>query len=369
MVLSMLSGRTRTRLVLGAIAVVAACALVIVSGLVTDRNRVPVKPVISRTTAGLPRRAATPGADLGGLFISQSRGLVTATQVNAQLSAMAAAGVRDARADAVWAYTEPRPRVFDWSYDNMVASELAAHGITWLADIDLAPAWATGHSGLYITASNGKPAVPPPTTANYGAYANYAAQVEARYHPSGVEIWNEEDLWAFWYHPNPGAYGKLFDVAQQAVKRVNPGALVIAGGISQFSPHFLAQVINADPSFHPDGLAFHGYYETPAQDLAHFEVDADQADALGLRVPIYADEYGWQTGRHAMPGGTWAVSAAQRRSYMAPMLKGFTQDPRFAESDWFQWAPSGPWSLSDSDTAAYKTAVELAADAAPSSRR
>jgi hypothetical protein len=205
--------------------------------------------------------------------------------------------------------------------DNMVAGELAAHGVTWLADIDLAPAWATGPSSLYITDSNGKPAVPRSTAANYGAYANYAAQVEAPYHPSGVEIWNEEDLWTFWYHPDPSAYGKLFDVAQRAVKRVNPGALVIAGGISQYSPHFLAQVINADPSFHPDGLAFHGYYQTPAEDLAHFEADADQADSLGLRVPIYADEYGWQTGRHVMPGGTWTVSAAQRRSYMAPMLK------------------------------------------------
>jgi hypothetical protein len=148
--------------------------------------------------------------------------------------------------------------------------------------------------------------------------------VEARYRPSAIEIWNEEDLWAFWYHPNPNAYGKLFDTAQRAVKRVNPGAVVIAGGISQFSPHFLAQVVHADPSFHPDGLAFHGYYQTPTMNLAHFEADADQADALGLRIPIYVDEYGWQTGRQVMPGGTWSVSAAQRRSYMAPILKGFT---------------------------------------------
>jgi hypothetical protein len=369
MVLSMPSGRTRIRFVLAAMTIVAVGVVVIVSGSLSPSHPARVKPVIPRTTAGPPRRAAIPGADLGGLFVSQLRGLVSAAQVNAQLGAMAAAGVRDARVDAVWAYTEPRRGVFDWSFDDMVASELAAHGITWLADIDLAPAWATGHSSLYITASNGKPAVAPPTSANYGAYADYAAGVEARYHPSGIEIWNEEDLWAFWYHPNPRAYGKLFGVAQRAVKRVNPSALVIAGGISQFSPHFLAQVMSADPSFRPDGLAFHGYYQTPAQDLAHFEADADQADSLGLRVPIYADEYGWQTGRHTMPGGTWTVTAAQRRSYMAPMLTGFTQDPRFAESDWFQWAPSGPWSLSDSDTAAYKTAVELAADAAPSSRR
>jgi hypothetical protein len=369
MVQSMGADHTRIRVALVAVGVIAAGVLVLLSGRLSPSHPAPVQTAITRTTAGQPGRPATPGADLGDLFVSQSRGLVSAAQVDAQLSAMSAAGVRDARVDAVWAYAEPQRGVFDWSYDNMVAGELAAHGITWLADIDLAPAWATGHSSLYITASNGKPAVPPPTAANYGALADYAAQVEARYHPSGIEIWNEEDLWAFWYHPNPGAYGKLFDVAQRAVNRVNPGVPIIAGGISQFSPHFLAQVIKADPTFHPDGVAFHGYYETPAQDLAHFGADADEADALGLRVPIYADEYGWQTGRHKMPGGTWAVNAAQRRSYMAPMLKGFTQDPRFAESDWFQWAPSGPWSLSASDTAAYKTAVALAADAAPSSRR
>jgi hypothetical protein len=42
---------------------------------------------------------------------------VTAAQVNAQLSAMAAAGLRDARVDAVWAYTEAQRGVFDWSFE------------------------------------------------------------------------------------------------------------------------------------------------------------------------------------------------------------------------------------------------------------
>ena len=134
MVQSMPAGHTRIRFALAAIGVLAACALVIVVGRHRSSHPAPGRLAITRTTAGQPGRTATPGADLGGLFVSQSRGLVTAAQVNAQLSAMAAAGVRDARVDAVWAYAEPQRGVFDWSFDNMVASELAAHGITWLAD-------------------------------------------------------------------------------------------------------------------------------------------------------------------------------------------------------------------------------------------
>lgn len=46
-------------------------ALVIVIGLLSSGKPAEVKTAITRRTAGVPGRAATPGADLGDLFVSQ----------------------------------------------------------------------------------------------------------------------------------------------------------------------------------------------------------------------------------------------------------------------------------------------------------
>jgi hypothetical protein len=81
---------------------------------------------------------------------------VTAAQVNAQLSAMAAAGLRDARVDAVWAYTEAQRGVFDWSFEAPMSSPSLRKGGARPSDrgqgCRCAARWARARSGHSLTA-------------------------------------------------------------------------------------------------------------------------------------------------------------------------------------------------------------------------
>ncbi len=304
--------------------------------------------------------AAIVGANANALFVGEWRGQVSSAQVDEQLTLMRAAGVTDVRTDASWQDAEPAPGVYNWSHDDEIASRLAAHGLTWTADIVYAPGWSNGTSAYATLTPGGTLVHPPPTPAHYADYAAYAAQVQARYHPAAIQIWNEPDLWAFWYRPDlqqdPAAYARLFELSRSAIKAVDPHARVMST-LSQFGRRFLAHVVAADPRYHPDALGWHTYYGTPQEDLASLHSDESQADALGLQVPVYLDEWGWLAGPYQMPGGEWDLTAEQRRSYFAPMLNGVEADPRVAESDWYTWVTDGPWSFTSADLAAFTAAV------------
>ena len=92
--------------------------------------------------------------------------------------------------------------------------------------------------------------------------------------------------------------------------------------------------------------------------MASLHSDESQADALGLQVPVYLDEWGWLAGPYQMPGGEWDLTAEQRRSYFAPMLNGVEADPPVAGDDWYTWVTDGPWSFTSADLAAFTAAVQ-----------
>jgi polysaccharide biosynthesis protein PslG len=95
-----------------------------------------------------------------------------------------------------------------------------------LGIIDYCPAWANGgrSSNKY----------PPLYPSDYGAFAGSLATYFA---PLGVhawEIWNEPNLSEFWMPAaNPAYYVQLLQHAYTALKRVDPLAVVITGGLSQ----------------------------------------------------------------------------------------------------------------------------------------
>ena len=214
--------------------------------------------------------AAIVGANANALFVGEWRGQVSSAQVDEQLTLMRATGVTDVRTDASWQDAEPAPGVYNWSHDDEIASRLAAHGLTWTAAIVYAAGWSNGTSAYATLTPGGTLVHPPPTPADYTNYAAYAAQVQARYHPAAIQIWNEPDLWAFWYRPDlqqdPAAYARLFELSRSAIKAVDPHARVMST-LSQFGRRFLAHVVAADPRYHPDALGWHTYYGTPQEDL------------------------------------------------------------------------------------------------------
>jgi hypothetical protein len=278
----------------------------------------------------LPARPAPSGEQFGAnvnlLFNNQD---LTNATIGRQLATLRGTGATLARSDALWEASEPAPpsgrsRRFDWGFDDEIATELAAHGLSWLPILDYSVSWAQSIPGEDHS--------PPRSDADYAAYAQAFA---ARYgtggsfwqtHPSlpalpvtTIEIWNEPDNPEFWQPtPDPAAYADLYIAARNAIDAVDPSSRVIVGGLTK-PTSFLPAMLSARPQLrgHLDGVAIHPYGTPPS--LRDRIVAARRTlDALGLRsTPLYVTEFGWTT---APPGAPNYVSQTTRSLDIAHAL-------------------------------------------------
>ena len=145
-----------------------------------------------------------------------------------ELAAMKAIGITSVRLDADWSGVQYAGRnSFSWGPLDQVVRSARAAGMSVDLIIDGCPAWAAkaGTSGDVS---------PPPASA--AQFARFAAQVAARYAPRGVrtfEIWNEPNSAAFWSpRPDPAAYTSDLKAAYASIKKVDPSAFVLSGGLA-----------------------------------------------------------------------------------------------------------------------------------------
>src|SRR5579864_1160334 len=157
--------------------------------------------------------ATTYGAQVGGDFTYQTFGQWSEAQVMSSLEALYAAGGRIGRADSDWAGGEAHApvrghHVYDWSFDDLMAGEMAQAHLRWEPTLEFTPKWAQVHrsnvlhlkSGIYHTP------LPPANNANFAAYATaflhrygahgsfWANHANLPYLPvNTLELWNEPD--------------------------------------------------------------------------------------------------------------------------------------------------------------------------------
>ena len=137
-----------------------------------------------------------------------------------------ALGVSWVRFDFDWSVMQPTRTSYRTAGHDAAVAALGKAGIKVLGIIDYTPAWANGgQASKYY----------PPT--NPKTFADFAAFLASRYGPMGVktwEIWNEPNLGSFWGPaPDPSAYATLLRHTYLAIKRADPSAMVITGGLAQ----------------------------------------------------------------------------------------------------------------------------------------
>jgi hypothetical protein len=151
-----------------------------------------------------------------------------------QLAKMRSIGIQSIRFEADWDWVQfGGPDSFDWTQlDRSVHAVLAA-GLTVDLTIDGCPPWA---------ALPGASDDVHPQPASATQFAAWAAEVARRYTPDGVkyfEIWNEPNDAAFWQPRSyPGFYTKLLADSYRAIKKVDPSAVVIAGGLAPVAKRY-----------------------------------------------------------------------------------------------------------------------------------
>lgn len=172
---------------------------------------------------------------------------------------------------------------FDWSHTDRIVQQVGQYGLKLLVRLDSQPAWAGG----------GYPENGPPD--NLQDFADFLTALVSRYKGriQAYQIWNEPNLnvpgrseWGG-RPPNPAEYTQMLKVAYQAIKAVDPDAIVVSAG--------LAPTTRWDDVAMPDLEFIRGMYAAGAQPYfdmlgahgAGYKAPPEMDPAEVARNPIY----------------------------------------------------------------------------------
>lgn len=259
------------------------------------------------------------------------------------LDRMVELGASWVRFDFDWARIETERGNLDWSSVDDLVIEARRRDLRILGLLAYTPRWARPDG-----ASDKAPPDDPEE------FARFVGDVLDRYkdHVRAWEIWNEPNVATFWeVGPDPQAYAELLVSASATIRRRDPSALIVTGGLApaidrpgeELSPAtFLAGMYDAASleSFDAVGIHPYTYPGFPSEnqtwntfaalsDLRALMVDRDDADS-----PMWFTEFGAPTG-----SADRAVSESDQARMIDEAIVGVRQ---------FDWAgPLFVYSLRD----------------------
>lgn len=202
---------------------------------------------------GCPHAGFSPGAGIMGENDAELR---------RDLDEMVALGAQWLRLDFNWSSIEPTKGSYSWSNVDRVLRAVASRKLNVLAILHTTPAWARppGTDSQFY---------PPTDPANF---AEFAERTVARY-SDRVKVWevgNEPNTRRFWLPtPDPAAHTTLLKLTYSAIKRADPEAVVVTGGLSpavdahdrsQISPiTFLQEIYENGGKGYFDAVGIHPY--------------------------------------------------------------------------------------------------------------
>src|SRR5579871_6779067 len=115
---------------------------------------------------------------------------------------------------------------FEWNEPDRIVRAVQDAGLKMVVRLDGYPVWSRSHQ---VYPDDGPPD-------NLGDWTDYVTAVANRYKGriAAYEVWNEPNLAREWGDepPDAQAYVALLKASYAAIKRVDPGALVISAGLS-----------------------------------------------------------------------------------------------------------------------------------------
>lgn len=228
------------------------------------------------------------------------------------------------------------PGQIDWSYMrplDRAVREARRAGLQVLIEADRTPYWASADPHKYTNSSGEH-------WDDYWAYRNPAdygrimADLVRHFRPMGVrafELWNEPNFPRFWPSGvNAAAYTQLLKAAYPAIKRVDPKATVVMGGLSNIGVYqYLQALYRAGAARYYDVANFHIYPQgnppdchlgaggRPAQN-SFCLLDGLRREMLanGDDKPAILTELGWST-----CSSSQCVSQQQQAQYLKSAFK------------------------------------------------
>ena len=275
----------------------------------------------------------------------------TAAELSAGLADAGTVGAGWIRVDLAWYRIEPSPGAWDWSSFDRTEAAAKRDGLKILVILDQPPAWARKSScatNLWC---------PPASDAAFAAFAAKAVQRYPSSVVAGWEVWNEENLTAYWPGgPNPTAYTALLSATAAAIRATQPQAEILLGGLAPatsdgvaLSPvSFLTDVAERGGLSDVSAVGYHLYTYPTMPDPA----DVPQAIGTGsgslaavldqygaTSMPIWITESGAAVAAAAKdPTAAQPVTRQQEKdqaTYAADLVRTATADPHVKALFWF----------------------------------
>ena len=157
---------------------------------------------------------------------------------------MSKAGFTDVRSDFDWcACQRTKGAAFDFSKYDMVVNDAMEHGIAVLPILYGIPSWAQ------------------PVNEHLDEWRTFIRETMRHFkgRVPAVEIWNEENIDAFWKNPDPAKYAEVLKAAYEEVKKVDPSVRVVFGGTAGCAWKYIEQAVLAGAKDSFDVVSVHPY--------------------------------------------------------------------------------------------------------------
>jgi polysaccharide biosynthesis protein PslG len=277
-------------------------------------------------TLPTPPASAQPSGTQSGLQPGPQPGVVSdvswgisRSETDQTIDRLVDAGVKWVRLNVNWKDLEPSPgRMDPWwvSTIDYAVGRLRAKSIDILMPIaDGVPYWASADPRKYIDSKGVAHWNQYWRPSSDQDYAAFVALTVGRYGPRGIwayEIWNEPNWERFWPSgPSAADYVRLLKPAYAAVKKADPRAVVVLGGLSTNDSAYLSDLYAAGAGPYFDVAAVHPYTGATSPDFCWIDQASQQkaADAFcaiesvhkvmadhgdGAKS-IWLTEFGWST--------------------------------------------------------------------------
>ncbi len=293
-------------------------------------------PVLAVTLVALASLKLATNPDIATRLLS----LIVGINGN-QISATSMRDVRYLQPDMVrldgfpWDIIEAKKGVFDFSVSDRAMRWARTSQQQVLGIIQYAPSWANGQN--FETPKNlrisncGIPDLSASDT-RYNALRTYPPKQSSDFGVATHEIANkypDVDYWQIWNEPNnpifwptgPSAsgYARLLKTAHINIKKANPNAHVVLGGISLNDLTYIRGLYIAGAKNYFDVMAVHLY--NPAQAPSEYlEHELEKLHELMVKYgdgnkPIWLTEIGWYTG-----GARNAVNEQEQSEYLQQVV-------------------------------------------------
>lgn len=207
-------------------------------------------------------------------------------------------GIKFLRISFGWDAIEVENNKYDWLFwDDFVKTGVEDYGITMVPYICYTPAWQSTEPADSFYYWNKPPK-------DFEEFGQFMFDLTSRYKKwiKTWELWNEPDISIYWSTQDVAEFGRFTKIGADAVKKADPEAKVVLGGIA-YRPDWIKSLFK-DHGVSPyiDIVNCHNYFETwhhnPVEEITNYVNDVyNVVHEYGNGQPIWMAEVGYSTFR------------------------------------------------------------------------